>query len=356
MIPKWKLARELNRIKEQVHQIPWFFFGGLNKFIYDRNKHQRISIIEGKAPHSRNVAILLLFQPKGVLPSTIAQLQHLESKGFAALVVSNAPLSPEDTDKLKEVSFRILLRPNFGYDFGGYRDGILHLLENEEPPKNLIVMNDSIWLQLNKGRNPIEAAIKSEADMFGISYFTHLRKPHLSHIQSYFFRFGERILSDPFFKDFWQTMPVSSNRYTVIRRCEMELTNAFRSRGFSISTMYNDRESIRFLAKLSNFEMRDFLLYLRNMSPRYAADLEEILSQFGDNKVWRISAERYLSENNVVVPFIIQHPSILLKQWGASVLKKDRKGPNKLQREEIIRLGLLSEIDAEIAEELVAWD
>ena len=356
MIPKWKLERELNRIKEQILQLPWYVYGGPRKALHDLLLPRLLKVTDGQAPLSGNMAVVLIFQPAGILKSTLAQLEYLASHGFSTLVVSNAPLSADDRQRLIGLTYQVMERPNYGYDFGGYRDGILHLLKRGIRPDNLIVMNDSCWMPAQKSSDPVGVALRDQADLFGISYFEHARKQHLSHIQSYFFRFGPKITSDPYFQEFWQNIPVSSIRQTVIRKCEMRLTNAFQRRGHSVNFLFDDTTAIQHALQLADEELKDLILYLSRISERYAATFREVLERISTGSDWRPEAEHLMNSQPALIPFLVLHPNIMVGRCQTPVLKKDRSGLYKAQREEIRRLGYLSSLTPSVAEEVAYWD
>lgn len=356
MIQRWKLERELARIKGQFIQIPWLIYGKIEKSLYDRSKYKKIAIHDGAIQLTDRVAVLLIYQPSGVLRSTIAQLRYLAAHGFSTLVVSNTPLRDGDLEQMKEFAFQIMVRPNYGYDFGGYRDGVLHVLNFGAQLKALIVLNDSVWLPVHKDSDPVAEAMKETPDLFGITYSTHGRTPHRSHIQSYFFRFGEKVLKDPFFEEYWRNLPVSSNKYTVVRRCEMGLTNAFRSRGYSFGVMQNDKKNLSHLLSLSDDQMRDLLHYLPNVISSYRTHFEPVTRLLESGEDWRAELSRLINANQTNLPFLSQHPSTMLGCSQSPVLKKYKKEPYKIQREEIRRLNYLKCINPEIAEEIENWD
>jgi len=356
MIPRWKLERELNRIKEQLQQLPWYVYGGLAKKHYDLTKQRKTRITKGKIPLGRNAAVLLIFQPRGILASTFKQLDYLNARGVSTLVVSNVPVNRDDMAKLQQKSFQILERPNYGYDFGGYRDGVLHILEQGVDLHNLFVMNDSVWLPVHKDSDPVGSAISDGSDLFGISYATHSRKPHRSHIQSYFFRFGRKVLEDPFFKEYWRDLPVSSNKYTVVRKCEMGLTQAFLARGYSIGVMQNDKSNLSHMLSLNDVQMRDLVKYLSKIASLKKANPEDISLILDQGGNWKRHLQREIEQNEINVSFLDQHPTTMLEHCKTPVLKKYSKEPYKTQRGEMRRLKLLGCINSEIADEIETWD
>lgn len=302
------------------------------------------------------MAVLLIFQKDGLLESTLSQLAYFKAQGYATLVVSNAPLADADLRRLMPLTFRVLERPNVGYDFGGYRDGILHLLESGIRPNTLIVLNDSVWFPACKDSDPLADIAEIPADLVGLTFYTHLRKPERNHIQSYFYRFGPRILADPFFEDYWRSVPISNARNTVIRRCEMRLTRAFEQRGFSIGVLCPDPKVGEHLATLSTDELGDVVTYISTALARHASAYAKLNHALGDKRAEQHALLALEQEDKAAIPYLYLHPHMLVGLQKTPVLKKNRDGYYVAQRKEIARLGYLRQTNEAVARELINWD
>jgi hypothetical protein len=154
MIPLWKIQREVMRIGAQIKNLPTAIVD-----LYELTQepklrrahfaklHERIALTDGQAPEIDRVAILLIYQSAGLAESTIILCQDLINNGFSPFVVTNSPLSDTDSTKLEAWCWKLMTRPNFGYDFGGYQDALFALRKIKTHLDYLIVMNDSVWLE-----------------------------------------------------------------------------------------------------------------------------------------------------------------------------------------------------------------
>lgn len=337
-------------------QIPWLLYQKFQKNRYDRLKHEKLKVFEGNGSRTKNIVVLLIYQPGGILPSTLTQLRYFDAKGYSTLIVSNAAISEETIKLLSPFAFQIMIRPNFGYDFGGYRDGILHCIEKGIQIESLVVLNDSIWFPAHKDSDPIKDLDQCPSDLVGLTYYTHKSKEHLNHLQSYCFRFGASILADPFFEQFWRDLPLSNSRNTVIRKCEMQLTRAFSSRGYSIGVLYPDREANQKIFDLSQTEAQDVFAYINHELLRFAPFFRDIEKSAYASENWHKELRKFLASDKSLIPFLYLHPHLLIGKCHSAVLKKNRDGYYLAQRREIQRLGLVTELNEEVATELVTWD
>lgn len=72
------------------------------------------------------VAVYVIFPRTGFEETHFLAVRALARAGYAPFIVSNAPLSPTDRDRLLPEVWRYLECPNFGYDFGAYRAAIFY--------------------------------------------------------------------------------------------------------------------------------------------------------------------------------------------------------------------------------------
>jgi hypothetical protein len=175
---KWVIRRELARSAKHFKFPFYSITAPIQRYLHDRSKSQKSRFSPGLQPRGAQLALYLLHQEDGLLASTFATCQHLASKGFSTLIVSNTPLSAPDRQALAPYCFAMIERPNFGYDFGGYRDGILWLMENPEPVTRLFLLNDSVWFPTLSGEDFLTQLLTSDCDLYGA--IMSQRKRHVS--------------------------------------------------------------------------------------------------------------------------------------------------------------------------------
>ena len=77
MIPKWKLKRELDRLKVQAKALPYMLYEPYVQRRYDAQLSDHISVTKGNVSNTGRIAIFLIFQPTGVSQSVILSLIHI---------------------------------------------------------------------------------------------------------------------------------------------------------------------------------------------------------------------------------------------------------------------------------------
>lgn len=199
------------------------------------------------------VAIFLVYQPKGICASTLRTIRYLTSKGYSTMVVANGGVSDEHLAELTQVSWRVLIRPNYGYDFGGYRDGILSLSEAGITPEKLIILNESVWFPIGEDEQVISEIEASGLDLGGTIVNRRPRKslfwPHTTRvIESYFFLFNSKALQSNAFKRFWLNYRVSSNKYNAVHRGERRVADTMIAAGLAADGVFSAED---FLEKMA---------------------------------------------------------------------------------------------------------
>lgn len=239
MPPRWKVQRELHRVWLQIKGLAEPFTGRVLKPLYDRSKGKKIKITEGAVPLGGDVAVFLIYAPGGFPRSLFRTLEHLKDTGFSTLVVANHPLSDEDRQQLAPYTWRIMSRPNVGYDFGGYREGILHLIDEGITPDNLLVLNDSMWFPLLDGDTMLDDMRKWPENIRGFSTDRHKRSNLKPFVQSFLFMYDREIVASPEFAEYWRSIVLSNNKNVVIRKLEMGMSVHFANLGFDVRSLHD---------------------------------------------------------------------------------------------------------------------
>ena len=281
--PLWKVRRELGRLNQQLRAVLEFFYEPFLRWQHDRERTERLKVTPGASAPSRKVAVYLVFQPRGVAESSLLTCRHLADGGYAPLVISNATLSPADRQRLQAVSWKLVERPNFGYDFGGYRDGIWLLDHWGEQPESLILLNDSIWFPALEGDQTIAKMESMAADFRGILKLgtgegAVLRRGREPFLGSFFLMFSAKALRSDGFTRFWREYRNTSNKYKTIRRGERRLSYVMRDAGFEGASLFDRTQFDQWLNELEVSTLRRMLDEVVTLDPSLASMLEAMAS------------------------------------------------------------------------------
>lgn len=352
-----KAKREVERLKKQAIGLIWRPLGAIKRNLYDASRERQVRITQGELDPKSEIAVLLIYQPKGLLKSTLFTLSYLAERGIAPVVVSNLPLADSDREKLIALSWLVIERPNIGYDFGGYREGVLSVLERITSLDALYLFNDSMWFPLYGDSDAIEQCRAANEDVFGlfVSRLSNRRIPR-EHVQSYFFRFSKKLIKEIEFANYWRRMKLIDHKATVVRVHERNLAWHFAGRGFSASGLINWRSIIDYIMRLEDEErLARIFEYQCEVSPREAELIQPVLARHGSAFSQRDQLSGLIERRKIFVDMFELHPWIL-QGLQMPFLKKARTPNLVLQRSEILRLGLQNNFHPDVRDEIERWD
>jgi hypothetical protein len=295
-IPAWKINREIKRIHQQLKSIPEYFIEPWRRKRHDLERSKMLRASPGQIDQYSKIALLLIYQPQGISDATVWTCQHLVSKGYSPLVISNSPISQADLGRILPWTWRLAERPNFGYDFGGYRDGIWLLSQWKIEPDKLIIMNDSIWFPLDKNETLINRMETSGAQFVGALQLDPLRETHnlprkKRPFYGSFFLLAQRgAWAHPAFQAFWTHYPITSNKYKTIRRGERGLSHAMMDAGLSCEAIYTRSALDNYFRQLESFELKRVLEDLVTIDENLETHQKDCLAQFTDTPEWQRQA------------------------------------------------------------------
>jgi hypothetical protein len=245
---------------------------------YDLWLKRKVRTTQGRLAESDRCVVYVLYPRKGLQDSHLASLTYLVGKGMAPLVVSNLPLQPDERERLLPLCWQLVERPNYGYDFGAYRDGVLRALEAVPSMRQLLLANDSVWFPVPQDSDWLASAEQLNVDLAGavsndgwIDYLADTGRrrrwafdplaPRL-HYCSFALLLGSRILRDPDFKKFWRELKLTSDKFLTIRRGEVGLSRWVIERGYSHGETLDLTRFDRELELLDSVRLRDLVKHL----------------------------------------------------------------------------------------------
>ncbi len=284
-IPLWKVKREIVRMFQRARAFPEGILTSLfGARYYDIFLANKVATTDGRLPKKRRRAIYLIFPADGLLASHERCLRYLNKKGLATTVVSNLPLEPNDKARVLELCSTYIERPNFGYDFGGYRDGVLSLQRETAEIDQLVLLNDSCWFPIVETTDWLDDIDDLNVDFgaavsnyglrrvdpegflnFEFSYSTD--HPNF-HYCSYALSFGPRVIQHPGFLRYWQSFPLSNSKKRTVRRGEIGLTQWAIRNGMTHGCTFDIANMDKNLASLPEERLREIASMLLIMDDR----------------------------------------------------------------------------------------
>jgi len=164
-------------------------------------------------------------------------LKNIVAAGYDVLFVSTAPkLNSESKERITQLCFKAIFRPNVGYDFGSWKTGLFSMRDKIlETYEVVLLTNDSIFAPLYPKRMK-EILQQNGKGILGMtdSYETDY------HLQSYFLMVFKDALHSDVFWEFWHSVKMLPMTYKlwIIREYEIGFTQKMLRAGFSAQAIY----------------------------------------------------------------------------------------------------------------------
>lgn len=366
-----KFLREISRVFRQIFYLPKnllnFFFGTpFYDFYLSRQKKE----YPGEIPLRNNIVIFLIFPEKGLKPSHLSTLNYFVNKKYSPLVISNCVLSAEDKKKIKRNSWFLIERKNYGYDFGGYRDGVLFLKDKLFKINNMILLNDSAWFPISKNSDFLNFIETANLDFIGATShygFERLRLPknreglrskikfntkkRRFHYASYVLAFSKNILSDQNFFRFWKNLRLSGTKNIVVRRGEVGLTQWVINKGIYSHGSYIDSGK---LEKIFNSLSKQELLKITQETIVENISLKKFIGSFSED-LEDLSKDELVSFLLIIVSrqiIVFSLANFLIKRMNFPFLKKMLFKLDKECSKKTFQI--VKDLDDEVQEEILS--
>lgn len=351
MTPNQKTIRKAQRKYEKFRTFLMKPIYRLQQCRYDRKRDTNITTEVGKFPLYGNVVILLVYQPKGLPASLFHTLEYIKSEGFSAFVVLNSPIDELSYEKLKENCALIMKRPNFGYDFGGYRDAILYLNSKSNTFDSITCMNDSIWFPLFQSCDHLSQMFNIKGNLVGYSH-CELSRGKASHLQSYLFMFKKKeFLESTTFLDYWSQLKISNSRYFTIRNCELKMTAYFKNRKHKIGWLFSDIDLEKYYENSSDKEIISAVQYVKDTG-HHSASLFDDVSEEDVIEQRRILISG-LKSGKLYRSVIGGEPSAVFYGLNFAAMKKSKDFIYEVQRKRSVDCGICEHFESSVKEEVM---
>lgn len=340
---KKKIKRELLRILSQVSSWLMNMYEPIIRWWHKRTLGRHCEICINTKHHNQGkVAVLLVYQPNGLAESTWLTLEHLRSMGYSTLLVSNCPLSANDAARVLPLCWQTMVRKNFGYDFGGYQDAMLHIMGAGVPVEQLVIMNDSIWFPLHTGCNLLSRMEANPAGFVGAFQLEPTRnkekmvgkkRPFMG---SFFWHFKAPVLRSEAFKSFWIEYKATSSKYATIRRGERRFTHHLLDAGIKGDSMFSRGQFDEWLQQQQGAALKQALQDLCTTDPDLAQQQKRLLEQHEPTTEWDGRAMQLAMAITESQNIMATAPLFMVRDMGLAFIKKSADDANVLAMGKLI--------------------
>jgi hypothetical protein len=352
----WKIKREINRFKQQCHSLALRLYEPWVRYQHDKHIHEILKVSYGSVASTlsnnygfgQKVALFLIYQPNSIAASTHQTCEHLIAQGYSVLLVCNHSISEQDRAHLSKCVTIIIERPNFGYDFGGYRDGIRYLKSLKINLSNLIILNDSIWYPVSPcPKDTLIARMEaSEASFLGALHMKSDSTSSIKHTKppffgSFFLMIKKEVYDSDLFTQYWNKYAFSSSKYLTIKRGERKFSelllnskNEHNQPRFRSEYFYDKAMLFDYIDTAERVILINLLAHSITLDPALIALKTSLLAQTTQLDAldlrWDTDCRNTLKSISNKQNILSTQPMIALTQFGVPYLKKSLDPHNRL--------------------------
>ena len=155
------------------------------------------------------------------------------SKLADIIFVSTAEgLSREEVNKIKPYCINVIIKKNYGYDFGAWKTGLLELGESLDKYEDLILCNDSVFGPFFDLEPIFKQMKQKNYDIWGMSDNFEINY----HLQSFFVVYSKKAFTHKVFKDIWNNFKIFVDKPTLIQNCEIGFSTRFQEAGLKLAS------------------------------------------------------------------------------------------------------------------------
>lgn len=196
-------------------------------------------MLHASGPAVRRAIVLTHFDPQGRFdPHVIHAAREYRRFATRLVLVSNGGgRLPRD---LATIIDDYLPRPNEGYDFGGWKDGLATL--DRGGYDEVVCVNDSVYGPLFDLAPAFDDPRTAKADLWGMvlsEQSASRNSPSTPHLQSWFFAMRRPLLESDWFVRFWSAVEPLPSKRDVVERFEIGLSRSAVEAGFRIAGLYD---------------------------------------------------------------------------------------------------------------------
>lgn len=174
--------------------------------------------------HSDVLVVFAIYEKNKIRADIRNALIELDQLGYSILLVNSRKLSQDARNDLSNYVEIYMERPNYGRDFGSYKDGILWAyrnLQHQIPElKRLLMLNDSVFYSRQGLNEFFSGLIETNSPVYGAT----INYQKIPHIGSFCISVNSDIVRNKKFKKYWRKYRKTDLRAHTIKFGELELS------------------------------------------------------------------------------------------------------------------------------------
>ena len=180
-------------------------------------------ILVSETKVSRKIVIFAIYEKETIRDDIKKALEELSELDASIILVNTRKLSQKNRDEISKLVWTYIERPNYGRDFGSYKDGFLWLYKNQKQiyldAERLFFLNDSVFFSRMYLQEFFTKLLSSSRPVLGATVNYH-DQPHVG---SFCISFGSSVFKNVKFIRYWKRYHKTDLRTRTIKYGELGL-------------------------------------------------------------------------------------------------------------------------------------
>ena len=173
---------------------------------------------------SKKIVLFAIYEKENIRNDVKNALKELYELDCTIVLVNSRRLSEASRNELTQWTTAYIERPNYGRDFGSYKDGMLWIYKNLKPEvmdvERLLILNDSVFYTRANLRSFFTSLLNTQRPVYGATMNFQI----IAHIGSFCLSLSSSIFQHKDFKKFWRKYRKTDLRAHTIKYGELELS------------------------------------------------------------------------------------------------------------------------------------
>lgn len=187
-------------------------------------------IIKKEHFHEKSKKIVCLFshfdKENKIKSDVIYYISELSNSADIVFITTAEGLDDIYIDKISTFCRDVIVKENYGYDFGAWKTGLEYVGEELHNYESLILCNDSVWGPLYDLEPIIDSVNTSSYDVYALSDSYEIDY----HLQSFFVIYSRKAFLSTVFQDYWLNFKIYKDKQAIIDNNEIAFsTKIFQS-------------------------------------------------------------------------------------------------------------------------------
>jgi hypothetical protein len=223
----------------------------------------------------------------------------------------------------RPLAWRVIVRGNLGYDFGGYRCGLNYIKSNNFDFYSINLVNDSIWFPIIPDSTILSQLDVAVSDFGGPVCLSDSKFKGDGLVLSYWLTIKNGLFNSEIFWRYWRQYIPTGNKTLTVKLGERGLSRQMSKDGRAISGLFTLDKFMEAMDLATVDQLTLTLRYASFTDPTFERECQELLISAQKDEIWRSSCLSFIRRVSIKRNFLHSFCYPVIAILGVPFLKKN---------------------------------